>query len=186
MRVSFRRHVLTVRFVLTALFLLYLLWLNATDRGDDLLEVLALLALGLGLALAWAVQTLLACLKPQRRYQLRPLCIELAATGAFLAFCFSGLPFRLAFPLSRPALERFVNETPWPERSGKAQAVRRQVGLLRVLAIRREPEGNLALLTHSNMSYAHFLVWCPRVRSARFASWDCCLGEHWYRYSYGM
>jgi hypothetical protein len=177
---------LTVRSALTALFLLYVLWLNATDRGDDFLTAFALLAVGLGLALAWAIQVLLALFKPQHRYRLCPLGIELAATGAFLAFCFSGLPFRLAFPLSRPALERFVKDTTWPSTPGQMQSTGRPVGLLRVLAIRREPEGNLALITHSNMSYTHVLVWCPQVKPPRFASGEGNFGEHWYRYSYGM
>lgn len=175
----FPQHLRSPRVWVTALLLLYLLWLRATDRGDDLLELLLLMALGGGLALAWFVVALRAWLQPERRAALRALVLEGAAAIVFLAFCLSPLPFQLAFPLSRPALERFVQQ---PEPSGG-----RQVGLLRVLAVRRQrSDGHLALLIHSNMSYSHALVWYPE-RERRWFTWENgFLGSQWRLSSGGM
>jgi hypothetical protein len=176
---NFLRQLRSPRVWVTVLYLLYLLWLRATDRWDDLLEVLLLLALGGGLVLAWFVVALRAWLQPERRAALRALVFEGVAAVAFLAFCVSPLPFQLAFPLSRPALERFVQQ---PEPSGG-----RQVGLLRVLAVRRQrSDGHLALLIHSNMSYSHALVWYPE-RERRWFTWENgFLGSQWELVSWGI
>ena len=61
------QHLRSPRVCVTVLYLLYFLWLRATNRGDDLLEVLLLLTLGGGLALAWFVVALPAWLQPERR-----------------------------------------------------------------------------------------------------------------------
>ena len=184
---GFRTHVFTVRFGLTVTLLQYLLWLRMTDRGDNLLEALFLMFFGIGLALAWFVRTLEATVKPPRRHLLPALGVELIATGVFLVFAQSEVPFLMAFPLSRPALERFVQEPGLPQTpQQKYNGAHRQVGLLRVIGVRRDKEGNIALCIHSNMSYAHYIVWCPNGRPARFDSYGPFLDRHWYRYSYGM
>lgn len=145
---GFRIHVFTIRFGLTILFLLHTLWLSVTESGDDLLEVLFLLLFGVGLALAWFVRTLEATVNPPRRHLLTALGIELIATFAFLAFTFSEIPFLMAFPFSRPALERFAQETGLPQTpQQKYSGGHRQIGLLRVLAVRCDREGNLGAFT---------------------------------------
>jgi hypothetical protein len=175
----FKHHLRLPRVLVTLLYLLYLLWLRATDRGDGLLEMLLLLALGGGLALAWFVVALRAWLSQKQWAVLRAFVLEGVVAVAFLAFCLSPLPFQLAFPLSRPALERFVQE---PQPAGP-----RQVGLLRVLAVRRQhSDGHLALLIHSNLSYAHTLVWYPE-REHRWFTWENgFLGSQWSLFSGGM
>jgi hypothetical protein len=156
-----------------------------TDRGDGLLEILALMVVGLVLALAWCVQTLLAIIKPPQRHLLPALGVELAATFAFLSIIGSDLPFQVGFRLSRPALETFAAETPLPEQKNKTQSIGRQAGLIRVLAIRRDEADNLLVYIHSNMSYTHYLVHHPKPGSSQLR-YGTYLGHGWYRYSYGM
>ncbi|MES2465082.1 MAG: hypothetical protein V4671_31335 [Armatimonadota bacterium] len=182
---NLRTHFFTVRFALTVTFLQYLFWVRMTDRGDDLLEILAFMVVGLGLALAWVVQTLRAFIKPPRRHLLPLLGIELAATFIFLSIVSSGLPFQMGFWLSRPALDRFASETPLPQQSNETRRIGRQAGLIRVLAIRRDEADNILVYIHSNMSYAHYLVRHPKPGSSRLRHGKY-LGYGWYRYSYGM
>lgn len=184
------RHCRSPRVLLTIAVWLYLFWEKITDGGDDLFEVLILAVLVIGLVLSWLIQLILAWCKPNRRYRRVPLLAESGVAIVLLMFLTSGLPFELAFPLSRPALERFVQTTPWSQNDTELFSSRtsgpKYVGILRVLSVRRRKDGHLMIVTHSNMSYAHTLTWYPERKRRSFTWENGFFGSQWERGSSGM
>jgi hypothetical protein len=178
---SLRQHLLSTRVLLTLVFHLFCIGLAATGESVDIGWGLLCFLLGVGFVGAWAIVLAVAKTKEHPRRRLQFLAGE-PLVALLVVFCSPTIAFPLAFPFSRPALDRALKTEEIPLGRDERRPVQKRIGLIYVTAIYRDRSGDVVLDLPGGWAEYPQLVWTAKEKPAPYRSWlmELCFGSHWY------